>query len=305
MRPADLQLRKQEGRPISVLTAWDALSAALVADAGADALLVGDSLAMTVLGHGTTLPVSLDEMLHHCRAVGRGLEAWTLQQLRQIPPEIDPPPSVAGASAAAACSHGRRRPLPRLPLLICDLPFLSYQCGADQALAAAGRVLKESPAAAVKLEGAEPETLSVIDRMVRSGIPVMGHLGLTPQSVHRLGYRRQAQDPLAQERLRRQAERLEAAGCFSLVLEHVPSTLALAVSSQLRIPVIGIGAGEGCDGQVRVTADLLGLTDRQPPFSPPLLDGRGLAAAALRQWISTLSPPAPPTRAAAPAAPHC
>jgi 3-methyl-2-oxobutanoate hydroxymethyltransferase len=294
MRPADLQLCKQEGRPISVLTAWDALSAAVVAEAGADALLVGDSLAMTVLGHGTTLPVTLDEMLHHCRAVGRGLEAWTLQQLRRA--DVVAPEPEASAP---------RRPLPRTPLLICDLPFLAYQCGADEAVAAAGRVLKESPAAAVKLEGAEAETLAVIDRMVRCGIPVMGHLGLTPQSVHRLGYRRQARDPVAQERLRRQAERLEAAGCFSLVLEHVPDSLALEVSRSLRIPVIGIGAGDGCDGQVRVTADLLGLTERQPPFSPPLLDGRGLATAALREWISALSAAAPPTRSEAPAARHC
>jgi 3-methyl-2-oxobutanoate hydroxymethyltransferase len=299
MRPADLQLRKQEGRPIAVLTAWDALSAVVVADAGADALLVGDSLAMTVLGHATTLPVTLEEMLHHTRAVGRGLEAWTLEQLRR------PAPDAATEATGPADRSVQRRPLPRTPLLICDLPFLAYQCGADEALVAAGRVLKESPAAAVKLEGAEAETLVVIDRMVRSGIPVMGHLGLTPQSVHQLGYRRQARDPLAQERLRRQAERLEAAGCFSLVLEHVPSWLALEVSRSLRIPVIGIGAGEGCDGQVRVTADLLGLTERQPPFSPPLLDGRGLATTALRQWISSLTTAAPPTRAEVPAAPHC
>jgi 3-methyl-2-oxobutanoate hydroxymethyltransferase len=300
MRPADLQLRKQEGRPISVLTAWDALSAAVVADAGADALLVGDSLAMTVLGHGTTLPVTLDEMLHHTRAVGRGLEAWTLQQLRRTDPS-----AVVGPAEGDPAAPPPPRPLPRTPLLICDLPFLSYQCSAEEALASAGRVLKESPAAAVKLEGAEAETLPVIDRMVRSGIPVMGHLGLTPQSVHRLGYRRQARDPLAQERLHRQAERLEAAGCFALVLEHVPSSLALEVSRSLRIPVIGIGAGDGCDGQVRVTADLLGLTERQPPFSPPLLDGRGLATTALRQWISNLSEVALPTRSEAPAAPHC
>ncbi|MFM7086665.1 MAG: 3-methyl-2-oxobutanoate hydroxymethyltransferase [Cyanobium sp.] len=302
MRPADLELRKQEGRPIAVLTAWDALSAAVVAEAGAEAVLVGDSLAMTVLGHGTTLPVTLEEMLHHCRAVGRGLEAWALQQLLQS----DDARAVAVGGAGEAPSgraSGRRRP--RLPLLICDLPFLSYQCGADEALAAAGRVLKETAAAAVKLEGAEPETLAVIDRMVRSGIPVMGHLGLTPQSVHRLGYRRQASDPIAQERLRRQAERLEASGCFSLVLEHVPAALATTVSRSLRIPVIGIGAGEGCDGQVRVTADLLGLTERQPPFCPPLLEGRGLAVAALRQWISDLPGRDAPTTAAAPAAPHC
>ncbi|MFM7313639.1 MAG: 3-methyl-2-oxobutanoate hydroxymethyltransferase, partial [Cyanobium sp.] len=220
-------------------------------------------------------------------------DGTAMMQLRRSDPETMDP--VASA----------RRPLPRSPLLICDLPFLAYQCAADDAVAAAGRVLKESPAAAVKLEGAEPETLSVIDRMVRSGIPVMGHLGLTPQSVHRLGYRRQAGDPLAQERLRRQAERLEAAGCFSLVLEHIPASLALEVSRALRIPVIGIGAGDGCDGQIRVTADLLGLTERQPPFSPPLVEGRAIAVAALQQWISALSPAAPPTRAAAPAAPRC
>ncbi|MFZ0407009.1 MAG: 3-methyl-2-oxobutanoate hydroxymethyltransferase [Cyanobium sp.] len=280
MRPADLMVRKQEGLPIAMLTAWDALSAYVVAEAGADAVLVGDSLAMTVLGHGTTLPVSLDEMVHHCRATGRGLEAWRLEQLRR---GLNPP----------------------LPLLICDLPFLSYQCGADEALAAAGRVLKEAPAAGVKLEGAEPETLAVIDRMVRIGIPVLGHLGLTPQSVHQLGYRRQARDPIAQERLRRQAERLEGAGCFALVLEHVPADLASGLSRDLRIPVIGIGAGDVCDGQVRVTADLLGLTSHQPPFSPPLIDGRGLAVEALRGWISAQQPTRPTTSPAAPAAPHC
>ena len=269
-RPGDWILSKQAGLPITVLTAWDALSGALVAEAGADAVLVGDSLAMVVLGHATTLPVTLEEMLHHCRAVGRGLER------------------VEG---------------PR-PLLIADLPFLSYQCGLDDAVAAAGRMVKESPAAAVKVEGAEPETLAVIDRVVRHGIPVMGHLGLTPQSVHRLGYRRQAGDPRSRERLQRQAEALEAAGCFALVLEHVPEEVGTEISRRLSIPVIGIGAGDGCDGQVRVTADLLGLTPRQPPFCPPLLDGRGLALTALRGWISDQKA-APPTRPASPAAPHC
>jgi 3-methyl-2-oxobutanoate hydroxymethyltransferase len=267
-RPHVLQQRKQAGLPIAMLTAWDALSGAIVAEAGADAVLVGDSLAMVVLGHATTLPVTLEEMLHHCRAVGRGI----------------------------ACS-GREGP----PLIV-DLPFLSYQCSTEDALRAGGRVLKETPAAAVKLEGAEPETIAAIDRMVRAGIPVMAHLGLTPQSVHRLGYRRQAEDPLAQERLQRQALELEAAGCFALVLEHVPATVAAVISGRLAIPVIGIGAGEGCDGQVRVTADLLGLSERQPPFSPPLLDGRGLAIEALRGWIGCL---AAPTRPAAPAAPRC
>ncbi|MFN5465043.1 MAG: 3-methyl-2-oxobutanoate hydroxymethyltransferase [Cyanobacteriota bacterium] len=275
-RPGDLLLRKQAGLPITILTAWDALSAAMVGEAGADAVLVGDSLAMTSLGHPTTLPVTLDEMLHHCRAVGRGLRGF------------------GGGEA---------------PLVICDLPFLSYQCSLDEAMAAAGRVLKESPAAAVKLEGAEPETLAAIDRMVRMGIPVMAHLGLTPQSVHRLGLRRQATDPLAQERLVQQALALEAKGCFALVVEHIPDALATDLSRRLTIPVIGIGAGDRCDGQVRVTADLLGFTDRQPPFSPPLLDGRRLAVEALRGWIHQQKPAGrravPATTPESPATPSC
>ncbi len=272
MRPADLLSHKQEGRPIAVLTAWDALSAALVEAAGADVILVGDSLAMVVLGHATTLPVTLEEMILHTRAVGRGL----------------------------------RQPVGQQPLIVTDLPFLSYQCGLDDAVAAAGQVLKDSPAAAVKLEGGEPEMVAVVDRLVRTGIPVMGHLGLTPQSVHRLGYRRQANDPISQERLRRAAADLEAAGCFALVLEHVPAALASSLRHDLRIPVIGIGAGEDCDGQVRVTADLLGLTERQPPFCPPLLQGRQLCTEALRGWVADLaSHPAAPTSPPAPAAPHC
>ena len=279
LRPADLASRKLAGLPITVLTAWDALSGALVAEAGADAVLVGDSLAMTVLGHATTLPVTLEEMLHHTRATGRGL--------------------------ASVCSPGQE------PLLICDLPFLSYQCSADAAVAAAGRVLKETPAAAVKLEGAEPETLVVIDRLVRSGIPVMGHIGLTPQSVHQLGYRRQGNDDVSREKLRRQALALQEAGCFALVLEHVPPELGADLQRTLALPVIGIGAGEACDGQVRVTADLLGLTSRQPPFSPALVPGRALALEALRSWIGSwpqpaqAPPAAPATRPATPAAPHC
>jgi 3-methyl-2-oxobutanoate hydroxymethyltransferase len=244
----------------------------LVEAAGADVILVGDSLAMVVLGHATTLPVTLEEMILHTRAVGRGL----------------------------------RHPPGQQPLIVTDLPFLSYQCSLDDAVAAAGQVLKDSPAAAVKLEGGEPEIVAVVDRLVRTGIPVMGHLGLTPQSVHRLGYRRQANDPISQERLRRAAADLQAAGCFALVLEHVPAALASSLRHDLQIPVIGIGAGEDCDGQVRVTADLLGLTERQPPFCPPLLQGRQLCVEALRGWVADLTPhPDAPTSPPAPAAPHC
>ena len=271
LRPGDWLSRKQEGAPLALLTAWDAPSGAWVAEAGVDAVLVGDSLAMVALGHATTLPVTLDEMLHHCRAVGRGVASVIADQAAQ-------------------------------PLLILDLPFLSYQCRADDAVAAAGRVLKESPAAAVKLEGAEPETLVVIDRLVRSGVPVMGHLGLTPQSVHQLGYRRQATDPVAQERVLRQAEALQQAGCFALVIEHVPQTLAAQLQQQLSIPVIGIGAGDCCDGQVLVTADLLGISARQPPFAQPLVNLREQALPALRQWVAAQRAP---TSAAASPAPHC
>ena len=251
MRPADLIGYKQRGQTITVLTAWDSMSAAWVEAAGVDAVLVGDSLAMVALGHATTLPVTLEQMLFHTQAVSRGFQAAPSQQ----------------------------------PLLICDLPFLSYQCGGDLAVKAAGRLLKESTAAAVKLEGGEPEIVAVIDRLVRMGIPVMGHLGLTPQAVHRFGYRRQALDRSSQRQLLSRAQQLEQAGCFSLVLEHVPSDLAGEVSRALNIPVIGIGAGDDCDGQIRVTADLLGLTEQQPPFSPALLDGRSPFIEALQGWV--------------------
>ncbi len=278
MRPAELIRFKQSGRAITVLTAWDSLSASLVQEAGADVVLVGDSLAMVVLGHATTLPVTLEQMLSHTQAVCRGFQ---------------------GALHAQ-------------PLVVVDLPFLSYQCGPERAVAAAGLLLKESDAAAVKLEGAEPEVVAVIDRLVRMGIPVMGHLGLTPQAVHRLGYRRQAQDPRSQEKLKRQALELEAAGCFALVLEHIPAELAADLRTQLTIPVIGIGAGDGCDGQVRVTADLLGLTPQQPPFSPALIQGRQLCVEALKGWVSQQQAPqlvapsvAPPTNTPAPPAPGC
>ncbi len=272
MRPGDLIRFKQTGQVITMLTAWDALSAALVQAAGADLVLVGDSLAMVVLGHATTLPVTLEQMLQHTQAVCRGLSG----------------------------------PLERQPLVVCDLPFLSYQCGEERAVAAAGTLLKNSGAAAVKLEGAEPEIVQVIDRLVRMGIPVMGHLGLTPQAVHRLGYRRQAVDPRSQDTLLRQAETLEANGCFALVLEHVPAQLASRVRQALRIPVIGIGAGDDCDGQVRVSADLLGLTPLQPPFSPALIPGRQLLVEALQGWVAAQRQPAGfPTSAPPPPAPDC
>jgi 3-methyl-2-oxobutanoate hydroxymethyltransferase len=262
-----LQRLKREGVPITVLTAWDAISAEWAEAAGVDLVLVGDSLAMVALGHATTLPVTLEAMVHHAAAVERGLTHTPM---------------------------------------VCDLPFLSYQCGPDRAVAAAGRFFKETNCLGVKLEGAEPETLAVISRLVRSGMPVMGHLGLTPQSVRQLGYRRQATDPIAQERLRRKAQKLEQSGCFALVLEHVPDQLAGQLRRELQLPVIGIGAGFDCDGQVRVTADLLGLTAAQPPFSPALLPGHKLISEALRGWVSALrnSTGDPQAKPADPATPH-
>ena len=251
MLPAELIRFKERGKFITILTAWDSLSSSMVEEAGADVVLVGDSLAMVILGHATTLPVTLEQMLHHTQAVGRGFQ----------------------------------RPVNKQPLVVCDLPFLSYQCGEDKAVAAAGSLLKNSCAAAVKIEGAEPEVLSVIERLVRMGIPVMGHLGLTPQSVHRIGYRKQAEDKISQEKIFYQGLQLEKAGCFSLVIEHVPTAVASHLRNELKIPVIGIGAGENCDGQVRVTADLLGLSSKQPPFSPPLIQGHQLCVKALKKWV--------------------
>ena len=224
---------------------------------------------MVALGHATTLPVTPKQMLHHTQAVMRGFRGEPSQQ----------------------------------PLIICDLPFLSYQCGEEQAMAVAGELLKESSAAAVKLEGAEPEIIAVIDRLVRMGIPVMGHLGLTPQAVHHLGYKRQAEDQHSQDRIFEQAIALETSGCFALVLEHIPSELASKIRRRLAIPVIGIGAGDDCDGQVRVTADLLGLTPRQPPFSPALLQGRELFSSGLGEWVRDQN--SPPTTATPPPEPGC
>tara|TARA_B100000700_G_scaffold299062_1_gene365702 strand:+ start:456 stop:1226 length:771 start_codon:yes stop_codon:yes gene_type:complete len=251
MIPNELVRLKQAGRPITILTAWDSISASIVEEAGADVVLVGDSLAMVALGHETTLPVTLEQMLHHAQAVCRGFSQSPEKQ----------------------------------PLIVCDLPFLSYQCGEDKAVAAAGKLLKNSCISAVKIEGAEKEILLVINRLIRMGIPVMGHVGLTPQSVNQLGYRRQAEDKASQEKILTQAIELENSGCFSIVVEHIPMEIASLIRSKLKIPVIGIGAGENCDGQVRVTADLLGLSDKQPPFAQPLIFGKKLCIEALSNWV--------------------
>ncbi len=218
---------KQQGRPIVSLTAWDYVTARLLDAAGVDLILVGDSLA-TMLGYETTLPVVLEEMLHHAKAVRRGVKR---------------------------------------ALLVVDLPFLTYQESPQQAMHSAGRVLKETGAQAVKLEGGYPAIAQTVAHLVQAGIPVMGHIGLTPQSIHQIGLRQQGKTAEAGERLIAEAIALEQAGAFSIVLEHIPTQLAAQITQKLAIPTIGIGAGPDCDGQVLVTSDLLGLSERQPPFA--------------------------------------
>ena len=218
--------KKERGEPITMLTAYDYPTALAMDRAGVDSILVGDSLGMVVLGYENTLPVTMEEMLHHCRAVARGA---------------------------------------KLALLVGDMPFMSYQISAEEALRNAGRFLQQGGMDAVKLEGGR-ERLDAIKAITGAGIPVMGHLGLTPQSVHQLGgFRAQGRSAAAAKRLLEDALLLEEAGCFSLVLEAVPAQLAELISQKLSIPTIGIGAGAGCDGQVLVTHDLLGLFDRFTP----------------------------------------
>jgi 3-methyl-2-oxobutanoate hydroxymethyltransferase len=212
---------KRQGEKIAALTAYDFLFARVLEEAGVDIILVGDSLGQVVLGYDTTIPVTLDQMIHHAAAVRRGA-----------------PDSF----------------------VVLDMPFLTYQVSVEEALRNAGRVLKETGVQSVKLEGGDAHTCEVVAALVRAGIPVMGHLGLTPQSVHALGgYRVQGREAEQAERLRRQAHALEEAGVYAIVLELLPAELAAAISQQLTVPTIGIGAGAGCDGQVLVLYDALGL----------------------------------------------
>lgn len=218
--------KKERGEPITMLTAYDYPTALAVDQAGVDSILVGDSLGMVVLGYENTLPVTMEEMLHHARAVSRGAKN---------------------------------------ALLVGDMPFMSYQVSVQDALRNAGRFLQQGGMDAVKLEGGR-ERVEAIRAIVGAGIPVMGHLGLTPQSIHQLGgFRAQGKTASAARRLLEDALLLEEAGCFSLVLESVPARLAEFISQRISIPTIGIGAGAGTDGQVLVTHDLLGLFDRFTP----------------------------------------
>jgi 3-methyl-2-oxobutanoate hydroxymethyltransferase len=223
-----VQEMKEAGVPIAALTAYDYTSARLYDQAGIDVLLVGDSASNVMAGHETTLPMTLDHMIYHAQCVVRGIDR---------------------------------------ALVVVDLPFGTYQGNEKEGLHSAIRVMKEAGAHGVKLEGGAP-VVSTVKRIVEAGVPVMGHLGLTPQSIYEFGtYQVRAQDEEEAEQLRTDAKRLEEAGCFALVLEKIPAELAAEVTSSLSIPTIGIGAGSGTDGQVMVSHDALGLsTDFNPRF---------------------------------------
>ena len=227
--------RANGAEPLVMVTAYDAPGARMVADGGADLILVGDSLAMVVLGHDDTLQVTVDDMAHHTAAVARGLASWV--------------PSAEGA---------------RKPLVVGDLPWLSYHLGPDDAVRNAAALIRAG-AQSVKLEGGA-KRVPVIEAIVDAEIPVMGHLGLTPQSMHAMGgFKVQGKETEAALALVQDAKALQAAGCFALVLEGVPEQVAALVTDAVDIPTIGIGAGAGCDGQVLVFHDLLGLEDRMAP----------------------------------------
>jgi 3-methyl-2-oxobutanoate hydroxymethyltransferase len=221
---------KQERQPIVAMTAYDVLFARVLEEAGVDLILVGDSLGQVVLGYDSTIPVTMDDMIHHARAVKRGA------------PDT---------------------------FVVLDMPFMSYQASVGDALRNAGRALKEAGVEAVKLEGGHERTCETIAALVHAGIPVMGHIGLTPQSVHALGgYRVQGREEADADRIRGEAAALQDAGAFSMVLELLPARLSQEISSSLTVPTIGIGAGPGCDGQVLVLYDALGLN---PAFKPKFL----------------------------------
>ncbi|MBE7381118.1 MAG: 3-methyl-2-oxobutanoate hydroxymethyltransferase [Leptolyngbya sp. SIO1E4] len=237
---------KQAQRSVAVLTAWDFISGQIADQAGADIVLVGDSLAMVALGYDTTLPLTLDELIHHAKAVRRGVKD---------------------------------------ALLVADLPFLSFQTDLADAIRSAGRALKEAGAHAAKLEGGYPRMAETIRSLVESGIPVMGHVGLTPQSVNQIGgFRKQGTSPETADRILEEAIAIEKAGAFSIILEHIPDELAKTITDTLSITTIGIGAGPHCDGQVLVTADVLGLSDWQPPFAKRYANLREQGIQAAKQF---------------------
>jgi 3-methyl-2-oxobutanoate hydroxymethyltransferase len=247
----DLQEMKRRGERIAALTAYDYLFARIVDAAGVEIILIGDSLAHVVQGLDSTLSVTLDEMIYHARAVRRGVDR---------------------------------------ALVVVDLPFLSYQVSIQEAIRNAGRVLKESGAVAVKLEGASEAIAETVRALVDVGIPVMGHVGFTPQSVHTLGGNRvQGREENGRERLLAGARRLQDAGAFSLVLELVPGAVAEAVTQSLTVPTIGIGAGVGCDGQILVLPDMLGLNAGfRPRFLRRFAEVGDAAESGIRAYVQAV-----------------
>lgn len=223
-----LQDMKKQGKRISCLTAYDALIARILDDAGIDLILVGDSLGNIVQGHETTIPVTLDDIIYHTKAVVKGVQR---------------------------------------ALVVADMPFMSYQVSPEEAFRNAGRLMKEAGASAVKVEGGH-RVCEAVRRMTEAGIPVMAHLGLTPQSINQFGsYRARGQNAEEAEEMLRDAKELELAGAFAVVLEKIPMQLAQKITESLTIPTIGIGAGPHCDGQILVYSDMLGLTiDFSPRF---------------------------------------
>jgi 3-methyl-2-oxobutanoate hydroxymethyltransferase len=247
VRVSHLKDRKQRRERFAVLTAYDATLARLLERAGVDVLLVGDSVATAVLGYDTTLPVTLDVMIHHTAAVVRGTER---------------------------------------ALVIADMPFLTYQVTPSEAVRNAGRLLKDAGAAAVKVEGGQ-SVIDVVRRLVEVGIPVMGHLGVLPQSVNQQsGYRQRGREGKEAELIFNDAMALQDAGAFAVVLEAIPSELAARITGALDVPTVGIGAGPDCDGQVLVSSDLLGLHDKVPPFATKYANLADTIVSAARAFVA-------------------
>jgi 3-methyl-2-oxobutanoate hydroxymethyltransferase len=243
-----LMMMKEKGEKIAMLTAYDFSSARIIDGAGIDVILVGDSASNVMAGHETTLPITLDQMIYHAQSVVRGVHRC---------------------------------------LIVVDLPFGAYQGNSKEALNSAIRIMKETGAHAVKLEGGD-EIIDSINRIVGSGVPVMGHLGLTPQSIYKFGtYQVRAKEEAEAEKLRTDARKLQEAGCFAIVLEKIPATLAKEVSESLSIPTIGIGAGKYCDGQVLVMHDMMGINHEfKPRFLRQYADLHHIMTDAVQHYIN-------------------
>jgi len=247
----DIQKMKSDGKKITALTAYDYPFARLIDEAGVDIILVGDSVGMTVLGYENTLPVTIEDMIYHTKAVKRGIKR---------------------------------------ALLVADMPFMSYQVSIDDALKNAGRLIKEGGAEAVKLEGGIA-IQEIVSAIVEIGIPVMGHVGLTPQSIHKFGgYKVQGRKSIEAREIIEDAKALEDAGVFSIVLEGIPLELAKEITQKIKIPTIGIGAGQFCDGQVMVIHDIIGLSGEfKPKFVKRYAEGGEIIKNAVKEYIKDVA----------------